>query len=232
MTISNGVWVCWIMWNVMVWFLLHCWRIINKYRRTFNPARFTELSLAGLARLMKQRSQRSAPTCSSQSDSRYDESLTKQLSKPQSSLSFRHSQPVLLTKGMRSIWTHTRPKYSDFHQVTKHILYTAHVVYKTLWVSHVCFAILYQFLKFLKLRSCTQHMFCVCEVRQVLVTHISLWNVWVLVSWVVLCLLFNLLLQTCSVTPLILINSNPVPEEQERGCCWDVVGCCCSLWKK
>lgn len=65
------------------------------------------------------------------------------------------------------------------------------------------------------------------------VTHISLWNVGVLtVSWVIFSVLFNLLLQTCSISPLILINSNPVPEEQERWCGWDVVGCCCSLKKK
>ena len=64
-------------------------------------------------------------------------------------------------------------------------------------------------------------------------THVSLWNVRVLaVSWVVLCVLFDLLLQTCSVCPLILIHPNPVPKEQERRCGWDVVGCSRCLEEK
>lgn len=64
-------------------------------------------------------------------------------------------------------------------------------------------------------------------------THISFWNVRVLaVPRVVLCVLFDLLLQTCSIRPLILIHPNPVPEEQERWCGWDVVGCCCRLRKR
>ena len=64
-------------------------------------------------------------------------------------------------------------------------------------------------------------------------THVSLWNVRVLaVSWVVLCVLFDLLLQTCSVRPLILIHPNPVPKEQERRCGWDVVGCSRRLGEK
>lgn len=50
-------------------------------------------------------------------------------------------------------------------------------------------------------------------------THVSFWNVRVLaVSRVVLCVLFDLLLQTCCIGPLILIHPNPVPEEQERWC--------------
>lgn len=64
-------------------------------------------------------------------------------------------------------------------------------------------------------------------------THVSLWNVRVLaVSWVVLCVLFDLLLQTCSVRSLILIHPDPVPKEQERRCGWDVVRCSCRLGEK
>ena len=43
-------------------------------------------------------------TCSSQSDSKKVMSFRKQLSNPCSSLSFRHSQPALLIKGIKSIW--------------------------------------------------------------------------------------------------------------------------------
>lgn len=49
-------------------------------------------------------------------------------------------------------------------------------------------------------------------------THVSLWDVRVLVSRVVLCVLFDLLLQARGVSPLVLIHSDPVPEEQEGGC--------------
>lgn len=84
------------------------------------------------------------------------------------------------------------------------------MVYKALWVSHVSFALLKQFLNFFQAEKIQ---------TQVMVTYISLWDVRVLaVSWVILCVVFYLLLQTCSVTSLVLINSNPVPEEQERWC--------------
>lgn len=78
-----------------------------------------------------------------------------------------------------------------------------------------------------------QLSFCLIEVSGKLSTHVSLGNVGVLaISWIVLCVLFDLLLQTCSICSLILIHPNPVSEEQECWCGWDVVGSCCRLRKK
>lgn len=98
-------------------------------------------TLTRLARTMKRLDCTcGAHTCSSQSDSRYDESLIKQLSKPQSSLSLRHSQPALLTKGMRSIW---RQEQNSQHFTNDINIYTLHVVYITLCVCHISLTVTY-----------------------------------------------------------------------------------------